>query len=124
MIRMVDRNDTLLLALGWRKETYPALPKGMRGLAKSRPKERWLDQYGKVSRAFKPYDNLQDAVDCAKAAGLEFSVTTYIMPDGRRTGYAAVSKQWLNPDEKSFEEWSDEEAEALSEAIMKAVNNA
>lgn len=109
---MADRNDELLLALGWvygevRREN-PA-----RGHYKT---FLWKQPNGKIYNGIKPrpYDNLQDAVDCVPE-GLEVQLK---WRSGGDYGHAVLH----NPETDALHfAMQATPAEALSEAIMKAV---
>jgi len=107
----MERNDTLLLALGWEMRRHGSLGNLWRTKAEAEAGTPFAES--KFTRPMRPYDNLQDAVDCVPE-GWEWRVGPY---------WACLSENWLDPDSRDFEGRADTPAEALAEAIMKAVSH-
>ena len=106
---MTDRNDRLLLALGWTLTSDEQKNLGMANIL-NHPDGRAFD----YEDAPLPYDNLQDAVDCVPE-GWEVQLK---WRSGGDYGHAVLH----NPDTNAMHyAMQDTAAEALSEAILKAV---
>ncbi len=117
---MADRNDELLLKLGWTRFKHR-----WKSQHATRPSERIAQSYYKYRNLAgdvvpendrpRPYNNLQDAVDC--------------VPEGWSTSNVYQDTdvgKWLwmleNEDREVFA-WAVKPSEALSEAIAKAVDH-
>lgn len=115
---MTDRNDELLLALGWECVKQELFSKAT---GQAYTHVFWKSPSGDVfspGQLPRPYDSVDDAHDCAKAAGL-----TYALEWEGKTAYAHA---WKNPMRSANkQEWrhSTEPAEALASAIMKATGH-
>lgn len=122
----MERNDELLLKLGWRHEEYDTSV--VHDPAKHQSGKKTLWWIGPNSTAPvtpearpRPYDNLQDAADCVPE-GWEWMVGIK-KRDGKGYGFAYLYRagQSVQPIIKVRD--CPAPAEALSEAIMKAVSH-
>ena len=116
---MTNRNDELLLALGWEMRRHGSL--GNLWRTKDEAEAGIPFAESKFTRSMRPYDNLQDAVDCVpEGHGYTIDhtdpdkVAAFVFKRGDTVHADHFQVNW---------KFADTPAEALSEAILKAVGN-
>ena len=110
---MTDRNKELLLALGWIRAGEPGTKSAYIKPGSGHQAKRMIGWHNLP----RPYDNLQDAVDCVPE-GASWRLSTRVAKKRGRYYYAQVA---LSCNPQWFDTEADTPAEALSEAIAKAM---